>query len=131
MKRITPSPAKHYRLPRYPTRLDVLNRPALLEKHLPSVWSSNLGITGAMVIVVAAGVSACPGSKSAKEQKARESAVEVLEKDDIMKLRSLGYISQPYYTSEEEVQQIQNQEPSAPAESPAPSAPPHFQCSGQ
>jgi hypothetical protein len=65
MTRITPRPRTRYRLPRYPTKLQVNQRPALLAKHLPAAWAARKELAGAaallMTAAMAAGSSCKPG----------------------------------------------------------------------
>ena len=43
-------PLSHYRQPRYPTHLQVLDTPDLLQKHLPRSWQTCAELTGALAI---------------------------------------------------------------------------------
>ena len=47
MAKLDPSPVKHYPLPAYPPRLDVLADPELLKAHLPPSWLGRKELAGA------------------------------------------------------------------------------------
>jgi hypothetical protein len=59
MTRITPSPKMRYRLPRYPTRLQVNQRPTLLAKHQPSAWRVKKEIAAAAALLMSASALSC------------------------------------------------------------------------
>lgn len=46
-------PLKRYSRPGYPTRLQVLARPQLLRRHLPSAWRESAGMAGAVALLLA------------------------------------------------------------------------------
>jgi hypothetical protein len=46
-------PVTHYRIPRYPTRLEVLDDHTLLEKHLPPAWKSCAEMAGVVTLLLA------------------------------------------------------------------------------
>jgi hypothetical protein len=48
-----PTPVRKYRVPAYPTRLEVLEQPELLEKHLPPGWRTTAEMAGLAAMFLA------------------------------------------------------------------------------
>jgi len=53
------APLKSYRPPRYPTRLEVLSDPDLLNRHLPPAWRNLPEMAGAVALCLAVNSTAC------------------------------------------------------------------------
>jgi hypothetical protein len=57
-----PTPLKKYRIPGYPTRLEVLEQPELLERHLPPGWRATAEMASVAAMLLAASGCATTGT---------------------------------------------------------------------
>lgn len=58
-----PKPVKRYRIPSYPTKLQVLAHHDLLEKHWPQAWRKNAEMAGVAALLLAANGCHKPSEK--------------------------------------------------------------------
>ncbi len=63
------SPAKRYRKPKYPDKLEVLEAPAILRDHVPSTWKRSMRVTGALAIFAGAQAGMLTGCISGAQGK--------------------------------------------------------------
>jgi len=56
-----PVPVERYALPAYPTRVEILADPALLEKHIPAFWRATAPLARATTVFLAANLAGCTG----------------------------------------------------------------------
>lgn len=65
MNQVRPRPVRRHRAPRYPTKLEVLREPGLLETHVPAGWLSHRELAGVVGACLAANTVGCSTSTSA------------------------------------------------------------------
>jgi len=95
-----PRPDKHYRPPRYPTRLRVAARPALLENNLPPAWRASREIAGAAALFLAANLAGC--SSSPDTPRARTAVAPVFVHGEGQGAFGCVVVSPPTFMSEDE-----------------------------
>jgi len=69
------SPVIRYKVPRYPTRLEVQADPGLLEKHLPAAWKSHAEMAGLISVLLAANSCADPAQNARPNVTAKPAVV--------------------------------------------------------
>ncbi|MHC5053308.1 MAG: hypothetical protein ACYTKD_01175 [Planctomycetota bacterium] len=58
-------PVRRPRVPAYPTKLEVLAEPGLLENHVPAAWRATEDVAKALTVFLAAGLAGCEGAPPA------------------------------------------------------------------
>jgi hypothetical protein len=98
-----PTPLKRYRIPGYPTRLEVLAQPELLERHLPPGWRATAEMASLAAMLLAA--SGCTTTRTLKPSAAAIVAP-VFRHGEGRGVMGCEVIAPPMFLSEEEAMQV-------------------------
>ncbi len=77
---MNPKPLKRCRIPAYPTKLQILSEPRLLERNLPAAWKTGL-MASAVSVFLAANALGCASPSRAEQEPPAESQVD--ERDEL------------------------------------------------
>ncbi|MFH1024395.1 MAG: hypothetical protein V1809_13530 [Planctomycetota bacterium] len=110
----SPRSVRKYRPPAYPTRLEILKSPTLLERHVPAAWVKCPEIAGAMAVFLAANLTSCGKNESPGKTgmaKARGSIVApIFEHGEGRGGTGCVVVNPPVFMSEEEAMQVIQEE---------------------
>lgn len=101
-------PVKRYRKPAYPTRLEVLSQPKLLERHVPASWRAMPEITGVVALFLAANTNVQSADKNATG--AAAVVAPIFEHGNGRGAIGCVVVAPPVFLSEEEAWQVIDQE---------------------
>jgi hypothetical protein len=101
-----PKPVKRYGTPAYPTRLQVLADPHLLEKHIPVNWLSTPELAGAVAIFLAANSCTKAGEKQLPASSGAAIVAPIFEHGEGRGVTGCVAVSPPVFLSEEEALQV-------------------------
>ncbi|MFH1039055.1 MAG: hypothetical protein V1789_10365 [PVC group bacterium] len=101
-----PKPVRRYGIPAYPTRLQVLADPNLLEKHIPANWLSTPELAGAVAIFLAANTCVNAGEKELSTSSRAAVVAPIFEYGEGRGATGCVVVSPPVFLSEEEALQV-------------------------
>lgn len=105
------SPAKNYKNPAYPTRLEVLNDPELLRKNLPPAWRAMPQMAGSLALFLAVNSSLHGAEKKAAGLAGAAAVVApVFEHGEGRGATGCVMVAPPVFLSEEEAWQVISEE---------------------
>jgi hypothetical protein len=101
-----PTPLRKYRIPGYPTRLEVLEQPELLERHLPPGWRATAEMAGLAGVFLA--LNSTLRAEEPKQPAKPEAAIvaPIFEHGEGRGVDGCVAIAPPVFLSEEEAMQI-------------------------
>jgi hypothetical protein len=104
-----PKPVTRNLVPRYPTRLEVLENRELLEKHMPATWKSCVEMAGAATILLA--VNSCLAQQSPiKANHARAIVAPIFEHGEGRAAAGCEVVNPPVFLSEQDAMQVIGEE---------------------
>lgn len=101
-----PKPVRRYGTPAYPTRLQVLADPHLLEKHIPVNWLSTPELAGAVAIFLAANSCTKAGEEQIPASSGAAVVAPIFEHGAGRGATGCVAVSPPVFLSEEEALQV-------------------------
>ncbi|HEY5910833.1 MAG TPA: hypothetical protein VJA21_09545 [Verrucomicrobiae bacterium] len=105
-----PRPVKHYRQPRYPTRLEVLSEPDLLRRNLPPGWRSLPGMAGSIALFLAANSVVQGADKKAASPAKAAVVAPIFDHGEGRGATGCVVVAPPVFLSEEEAWQVIDEE---------------------
>jgi hypothetical protein len=104
-------PLRKARTPKYPTRLEILARPVLLERHQPTAWRAVPEMTGAVAFFLAANLAGQAAEKKAAGQVSAVAVVApIFEHGEGRGATGCVMVAPPNFLSEEEAWQVIGEE---------------------